>query len=165
MTNLFIAPCHFQYLNMPNFIFECQFYLFFLLFSFLVFAKCQVLGWVGHVTRSCKWPIHHVSVIRFRKASWLFYQKFARASLRENKNPDRDSHLPARVFARSARHRIETRRLAPLRTLRCAPPTRSVTRFARIIVWYKSSVCVYLLKFSISLILKYFLGIFYQHGQ
>ena len=39
---------------------------------------------------------------------------------------------PARVFARSARHRIETRRFAPLRTRCCAPPSRSVTRFARI---------------------------------
>ena len=32
---------------------------------------------------------------------------------------------------RSALHRIETRRFAPLGTRRCAPPTRSVTHYAR----------------------------------
>ena len=41
-------------------------------------------------------------------------------------NSDRDSHPPVRVFARSARHQIETRRFAPQGTRRCAPPTRSL---------------------------------------
>ena len=42
------------------------------------------------------------------------------------------SACAARTFGtRSARHRIETRRFAPLGTRRCAHPIRSVTRCAR----------------------------------
>ena len=46
-----------------------------------------------------------------------------RSALRENKNPDRDSHPSARSFALSVRRWIEIQRFAPL--------TRSVTRYAR----------------------------------
>ena len=61
---LYLNCCQILYLNATDLRIGSSTY-FFLLFSFLVFTKCQVLNLrvgtrVGHVTRSCKGPIAHV---------------------------------------------------------------------------------------------------------